>query len=103
MKKIVIAIDSFKGCLHSLEVGKAAEKGIKTVFPTCETRVLPVSDGGEGLLDTLVTVLHGHFQQVRVHNPLMEPIEKPLRYFGRRENGNHRNGCGKRTPTCPGR
>lgn len=75
MKKIVIAIDSFKGCLHSLEAGKAAEKGIKTVFPTCETRVLPVSDGGEGLLDTLVTVLHGHFQQVRVHNPLMEPIE----------------------------
>ena len=33
MKKIIIAIDSFKGCLTSAEAGKAAEKGIKSINP----------------------------------------------------------------------
>ncbi|MDR1381883.1 MAG: glycerate kinase, partial [Tannerella sp.] len=36
MKKIVVAVDSFKGCLSSGEIGKAAENGIKAVFPSCE-------------------------------------------------------------------
>ena len=35
MNKVVIAIDSFKGCLTTEEAGKAAEAGIKAVFPDC--------------------------------------------------------------------
>ena len=53
MKKIIIAIDSFKGCLTSAEAGKAAEKGIKSINPSCHTSVIPIADGGEGLLDVL--------------------------------------------------
>ena len=55
MKKIIIAIDSFKGCLTSAEAGKAAEKGIKSINPSCHTSVIPIADGGEGLLDVLIT------------------------------------------------
>ena len=55
MKKIIIAIDSFKSCLTSAEAGKAAEKGIKSINPFCHTSVIPIADGGEGLLDVLIT------------------------------------------------
>ena len=55
MKKIIIAIDSFKGCLTSAEAGKAAEKGIKSINPSCHTSVIPIADGGEGLLDVLIS------------------------------------------------
>lgn len=84
MKKIVIATDSFKGCLSSKEVGNAIWKGIKTVFPECETLLLPVSDSGEGLLDMLVTALHGQYRKVWVHDPLMELLEG---WYGISEDG----------------
>lgn len=36
MKKVVLAIDSFKGCLSSIKADKTAEQGIKIVCPDCE-------------------------------------------------------------------
>ena len=47
MKKIVIALDSFKGCLTSAEAGEAAAQGVHAACPECRTIVLPVADGGE--------------------------------------------------------
>ena len=49
MKKIVIALDSFKGCLTSAEAGEAAAQGVHAACPECRTIVLPVADGGEGI------------------------------------------------------
>lgn len=72
MKKVVIAIDSFKGCLPSAEAGKAAAEGILSVFPECEVMCLPVSDGGEGMLDVLIAATHGQYIRVSAHGPLME-------------------------------
>lgn len=72
MKKIVIAIDSFKGCLTSAEAGIAAAEGVHTVYPECETIILPVADGGEGMLDVLITATHGKRIALRAHGPLME-------------------------------
>ena len=40
MKKVVLAIDSFKGCLSSIEADKTAEQGIKIVCPDCENKTL---------------------------------------------------------------
>ncbi|MDR1406541.1 MAG: glycerate kinase [Tannerella sp.] len=74
MKKIVVAVDSFKGCLSSGEIGKAAENGIKAVFPSCEVVQIPVADGGEGVLDVLMPVVNGRYASVRAHNPLMKPM-----------------------------
>ena len=75
MKKIIIAPDSFKGSLTSVEVADAIEAGIKEVFPNCETVKIPIADGGEGTMDTLVSALGGQKVKVKVHDPLMRPIE----------------------------
>lgn len=54
MKKILVAVDSFKGSMTSLEAGNAIEKGIKSILPDTEVRVRPVADGGEGTTDALI-------------------------------------------------
>lgn len=72
MKKVVIAIDSFKGCLPSAEAGEAAARGIRSVFPECEIRCLPIADGGEGMLEVLITATNGQEVHVSAHGPLME-------------------------------
>lgn len=79
MKKVIIAIDSFKGCLTSAEAGKAAARGINSVDALCETLIIPVADGGEGLLDVLVTATQGKYISLSAHGPLMETIET---YYG---------------------
>ena len=74
MKKIIIASDSFKGCLTSLEVARAAEEGIRKVLPDCGVVGIPVADGGEGTTEALVTAMKGHFVSCEVHDPLMNRI-----------------------------
>ncbi|RHO73668.1 glycerate kinase [Parabacteroides sp. AF48-14] len=75
MNKVVIAMDSFKGCLTTEEAGKAAEAGINAVFPNCETLLFPIADGGEGMLDVLLSITNGTYENLTVHGPLMEPVE----------------------------
>lgn len=74
MKKVVIAIDSFKGSLSSAEANTAAAEGIKEIYPACETLCLPVSDGGEGILDVLVTATQGNYISLQAHAPHMKLI-----------------------------
>ena len=50
MRTIIIAIDSLKGCLSSAEAGRAAACGVADALPAVTSRVIPVSDGGEGML-----------------------------------------------------
>lgn len=75
MKKIIIAPDSFKGSLTSAEVVNAIELGIKRVAPNCEIVKVPIADGGDGTMDTLVSALGGKKIKIKVHDPLMRPIE----------------------------
>ena len=75
MKKIVIALDSFKGCLTSAEAGEAAAQGVRAACPECRTIVLPVADGGEGMLDVLLAASNGKRITVRAHDPLMQPCD----------------------------
>ncbi len=51
MGKIIVAIDSFKGCLTSIEANRAAVEGILARMPEAEVLPIPVSDGGEGWLE----------------------------------------------------
>lgn len=74
-QKIVIAIDSFKGCLTSAEAGEAAAQGVHAACPECQTIVLPVADGGEGMLDVLLAASNGKRITVRAHDPLMQPCD----------------------------
>ena len=51
--KILIATDSFKGCLSSKDAGEAIGRGILKADPGTEVKVVPISDGGEGLTQSL--------------------------------------------------
>ena len=72
--KVVIAFDSFKGSISSMEAGMAAREGILSFDPVIETVVRPMADGGEGTVDTLVEGLDGKFETVLVTGPLMEKV-----------------------------
>ena len=72
--KIVIAIDSLKGSLSSMEAGHAIEQGIRNVLPETKVLVKPLADGGEGTTEALVEGLGGDMVQVQVHGPLETPV-----------------------------
>lgn len=72
--KIVIAIDSFKGCLSSMEANEAAAEGAKDAYADAEIRQVAVSDGGEGFLSAYHAAIGGEFVELTVMNPLMRPV-----------------------------
>ena len=75
MKKIVVASDSFKGSLSSVDVALSAEKGVKEVFPACDVVKINVADGGEGTVDAVVEALNGKKVRINVSNPIGAPVE----------------------------
>ena len=74
MKKVIVAIDSFKGCLTSAEANQAAVKGILDKMPDAQVVQVPVSDGGEGFLEAFHAAMGGSIVEVNVKDPLMRPI-----------------------------
>ena len=72
--KIVLAIDSFKGCLTSVEANQAAAEGIRTVRPDAEIVQVAVSDGGEGFLEAFHAAIGGEMVTIGVRDPLMRRI-----------------------------
>lgn len=75
MSKIVIASDSFKGSLSSLEVAHAAAAGIRRVLPESEIICMETADGGEGTAATLTSTLKGTSVTATVSDPLGRKIE----------------------------
>ena len=59
--KVVVAIDSFKGSLSSMEAGQAIAEGVKHVYQSAEVVVRPLADGGEGTVEALVEGMGGIF------------------------------------------
>ena len=78
--KAVIAMDSFKGSLTSLEAGNAVRRGLLKVIPDAETEVLPLADGGEGTIDALAPYIHGLTKKITVTGPLGIPVEASYIY-----------------------
>ncbi|MFM9278439.1 glycerate kinase [Paenibacillus jiagnxiensis] len=72
--KIVIAPDSFKESLSALEVAEAIEKGFKRVMPGAEYVKVPMADGGEGTVQSLVDATGGEMISKTVTGPLGEPV-----------------------------
>ena len=75
MRKIVIACDSYKGCLSSSDVANAAAQGVAEVYPDCEVIKLAVADGGEGTVEALVDTLGGHLEWAEVSDALGRPVK----------------------------
>ena len=91
---VIVAIDSFKGCLSSPEANRAAAMGVRDVFPEAEIQEIAVSDGGEGFTEAMAAGLaevrhakrsyaakrskeYGTTERrtIIVHDPLMRPVE----------------------------
>ena len=77
--KVVIAIDSLKGSLSSIEAGLAAKEGILNAKPEAEVIVKPLADGGEGTVDALIEGLNGERIEITVTGPMGAPVSS---YYG---------------------
>ena len=75
MKKIVVAFDSFKGSLSSLEAAEAFVAGVKSVDASVECRVVSIADGGEGMAEAIVGSVGGEMVSASAHDPLGRSIE----------------------------
>ena len=76
--KTVIAIDSYKESLTSLQAGKAAAEGVLAACPDMETLIFPMADGGEGTVDALTHGFSGEKVETIVTGPLGEPVKASL-------------------------
>ena len=74
MKRVVIAIDSFKGCLSSEEANKAAAEAVIDACSDAEAVLIPVRDGGEGFLEAFHAAIGGELIDLTVRDPLMRPV-----------------------------
>ena len=77
--KIVIAPDSFKESLSATEVAESIQKGIVSAIPSASIVKVPMADGGEGTVQSLVQSTGGRIIQTQVHDPLMRKITS---FFG---------------------
>ncbi|MGD6736816.1 glycerate kinase [Photobacterium leiognathi subsp. mandapamensis] len=72
--KIIIAPDSYKECLTAMEVATAIENGFRQVMPNAEYIKLPMADGGEGTVQSLVDASNGTIIERSVTGPLGEQV-----------------------------
>lgn len=72
--KVLIAIDSFKGSMTSIEAGHAAKEGILAAHPDAQVIIKPLADGGEGTTDALIEGLNGKRIPLTVTGPFGDPI-----------------------------
>lgn len=80
--KVLIAIDSFKGSISSLKGSEAISHGIKDIYPDAVVTTLPLADGGEGTVDTLVHATDGVLVNKKVMGPLKEYIDASYGILG---------------------
>ena len=70
-----------KASVSSIEVAECAELAIHKVFPDCEVVKIPVGDGGEGTVETLITAMGGEVVSCVVHDPLMSRSRPLMGYW----------------------
>ena len=72
--KFVLAPDSFKESMSAKKAGLAMEKGIRSVYPDAECVIVPMADGGEGTVESLVSMTNGEIIKTEVIGPLGEKV-----------------------------
>ncbi len=73
--KFVLAPDSFKESMTAQEAAFAMERGVKKIFPDATCTLVPMADGGEGTVQSLIDALNGEFVSTHVTDPLGRNIE----------------------------
>ncbi|WML43868.1 glycerate kinase [Neobacillus sp. PS3-40] len=72
--KFVLAPDSFKESMTAKNAALAMEKGILSIFPDAECVIVPMADGGEGTVESLVSMTNGEIIKTEVLGPLGEKV-----------------------------
>ncbi|BAB04274.1 glycerate kinase [Halalkalibacterium halodurans] len=85
MNTIVIAPDSFKESMTALQAARAIEKGFRRVIPNANYRLIPMADGGEGTVQSIVDALQGERKVVKVEGPLGDTVEAEYGLSGDRK------------------
>ncbi|MBT2696619.1 glycerate kinase [Bacillus sp. ISL-40] len=83
--KVLIAIDSFKGSISSIEGSNAISSGIRDIYPDAEIITLPLADGGEGTVEALVQATDGQLISKEVTGPLNEKVNAIYGILGDRK------------------
>ncbi|MFP2240185.1 glycerate kinase [Pseudescherichia vulneris] len=73
--KIVIAPDSFKESLSAMAVATAIEQGFRQIYPDAQYVKVPMADGGEGTVESMVEASGGQYQHLQVRGPLGLPVQ----------------------------
>lgn len=73
--KLLLASDSYKGSLTTLQVAEQIKKGVKKVFPDAEFMCVPVADGGEGTVEAMVSSMGGEYRSIEVTAPKGNKIQ----------------------------
>ena len=84
LKKVIIAPDSYKGSLTAPQVTDIIAEEVLKCFPDCDIIKMPIADGGEGTVDTVISAIGGRFESTQVLSPDDETITA---YFGVSETG----------------
>lgn len=74
MKRVVVAMDSFKGSLSSVEAGAALAEGVRSVYADAVVNVVPIADGGEGTEEAVAVACGGRYHYAEVTDPLGRSI-----------------------------
>ena len=83
-RRVLLAIDSFKGSVSSAQAESAVAEGVRRVWPDAEVSALPLADGGEGTLDA-VAACGGELVTCEVAGPLGEHVPARMLVDGGRE------------------
>ena len=83
MKKILVAVDSFKGSITTFEAGKAIDEAVKEVYKDAQIIISPIADGGEGTVEAIVSAVNGEFVETSVCNPVGKKIQARYGYVSK--------------------
>ena len=82
---ILIAPDSFKDCLSAREVASALGRGIQKILPDANCIMVPMADGGEGTVESVIDATGGRRVELKVMDPLMREVPSFYGITGDRE------------------
>ncbi len=80
--KICIAMDSFKECMTALEACQSVKEGFCEVYKNCEFEIVPMADGGEGTVQSLVDSTNGEIKICEVTNPIFSKVNAKYGILG---------------------
>lgn len=80
--KVVIAPDSFKGSISSVDAAAAIERAVHSVFPDAETVRIPIADGGDGTVDVFLSAMEGEAVYHDVTGPLGDVVRAKYAKIG---------------------